>query len=136
MSDMAFKIAATARKYIGVRFHHQGRNRTAGMDCIGLLVIIAEDLALPIKDVSNYRRIPDGKSLIRNLDEQLEKIDALEMGCIIVFWIVRPDRPQHVGIYTGDGMIHTHAGIGKVVHSAFGESWRKRVHSMYKYRGV
>jgi cell wall-associated NlpC family hydrolase len=131
-------IVNEARKYLGVPFHHQARSRKSGMDCIGLLVVVAQDLDIPIKDIANYRRKPDGVSLIKHLDEQLDPVDALDVGRIVVFWKVKPTYPQHVGIWNGDKLIHTHASAKKVVEEDaaefMAEGWT--IHSIYKYRGV
>jgi len=38
-------VVAQARKYMGVRWAHQGRS-PAGMDCAGLVIRVAQDLGL------------------------------------------------------------------------------------------
>jgi cell wall-associated NlpC family hydrolase len=130
------EIVETARQYVGTKYHHQARLRFHGLDCIGLLVVTAQDLGIPIKDVTNYRRIPDGKSLIANLDAQLEKTDEMLPGYILVFWINKETRPQHIAIYTGDGIIHTHAGVGRVIETDLSKAWRDKIHSVYSFKEV
>jgi cell wall-associated NlpC family hydrolase len=125
-----------ARSYLGTPFHHQAREKGVGIDCIGLLVGVAQEMGWPIDDVTDYSRDPDGKSLIANLRSQLDPVPIGEQvdGDVAVFWMVRPHLPAHVGILTKRGVVHTYAKIGKVVEHGMGSIWSKRLHSVWRYR--
>jgi cell wall-associated NlpC family hydrolase len=45
MMTMREQIVEEARKYLGVRFRHQGRT-VAGIDCAGLILNVGNDLGL------------------------------------------------------------------------------------------
>lgn len=103
------------------------------MDCIGLVVGVAKELGFSQHDVQAYSKHPDGHSLIREFDFAfLPSLTPLP-GDIVVFWIARPELPTHAGILTEYGVIHTHAGVGKVVEHTLDEKWLKRIHRYYRY---
>ncbi|MDE3017017.1 MAG: hypothetical protein KGI29_08895 [Pseudomonadota bacterium] len=79
---MPHPIVACARGWIGTRFHHQGRLRKTeshrgGVDCLGLLVGIAQELdlrapdgtRLAVFDKADYPHQPDVKRLYARLAE-------------------------------------------------------------------
>jgi cell wall-associated NlpC family hydrolase len=127
-------IVATARSYLGVRWHHQGRNR-AGLDCIGLVIVVAKDLGLSDYDIDGYGRVPDGKSLRATMCEQMDllKRDPLP-GDVLLFAFQR--NPLHTAIVTDTGMIHAFANARKVVEHGFDDTWRKRLVCAFSYRGI
>jgi hypothetical protein len=51
-------IVRAAKSYLGVRFRHQGRDRT-GLDCVGLVVRVCNDLGMAVTDTLDYKRAPD-----------------------------------------------------------------------------
>jgi hypothetical protein len=101
-------IKTTARKYIGTPFHKQGRIIGVGVDCIGLIICIANDLNISSKtgDLINlYDKYiynvekPNGILLISTLNKHLiEKDGEPSDGDIIAF--IRKDMHVHVGIVT------------------------------------
>jgi cell wall-associated NlpC family hydrolase len=56
-------IVAAARTYLGVPWRHQGRTR-AGLDCAGLIVMVARDLALSDYDSTAYGRRAQGHAFL------------------------------------------------------------------------
>jgi cell wall-associated NlpC family hydrolase len=127
------EVIAVARQYLGVPWVHQGRTR-AGLDCGGLIVRVAHDLGLSEFDVGGYGPEPDGRLLRRYLQAQAEHVLFAERGDILLLRFVR--YPQHLGIYTGEGIIHTYQQVGRVVEHAFDSTWRARVVDAYSYPGV
>jgi len=126
-----------------VPFHHQGRHPSAGLDCIGLVVQVAKDLGIPYGDLEGYPREPDGVSIYREFSKHFDTInlDEWTYGDVLVFWITDPARPQHCGIvcehaHLEYGMIHTHAGIGKVTEHVLNETWLKRLSRAFRYPGI
>ena len=116
-----------ALKYIGVPFRHRGRSRpsptyTGALDCLGLLVMVAEDLGLPYKDKKVYGREPwkDGlrKGLQENCGPPVKR--PLRENDIVLFRHKNGEEPAHVGITFpypsgGLGLIHTSGEHGRVV---------------------
>lgn len=132
------RIVETAAEYVGTRFEHQARVKGVAVDCIGLLVGVARELGLPHEDYTRYPRQGDGRALIEHLDRSCDRIEVDEAlpGDILVFWFLSPDKPQHVGIRSFQGMIHTYASVGRVREHGFTKAWRDHIHSAYSFRGV
>lgn len=136
---MRRKIVEKAREYLGTPFHHQGRLKGIGIDCIGLLSCVAHELGIFTKDHTNYSRHPDGESLINELSKHLDEIPPSKMniGDIIVFTISKRTKyPQHIGFVTDYGMIHTYQGSGKVVEHVLDDKWKRRICACFKFRNL
>lgn len=143
MSTAREAIIAEARTYLDTPWHHQARGRGAdqGVDCIGLIVGVGRALGMIDRDCTTYGVRPDGRTLIAEFERTLDPIprDDMGLGDVPVFWLEREDRPQHVGIVTdrhGLGLIHTYQGVGRVVEHALNRAWAKRIHSVWRMRGV
>lgn len=131
-------VVEIARTYLGTPFHHQARLKGVGIDCIGLMVCVAQDAGLLIQDVKDYPREPDGKTLIKHLSAQLDRIEVADSvpGDILCFWVSAPHLPQHVGFKTEHGIIHTYANIGRVVEHNYSAAWRTHTHSAWRLRAA
>src|SRR5690606_18089886 len=116
-------ILAAARRRLGTRWVHQGRG-AAGLDCVGLIIVIARELGFTSKDVAGYARRQDGRMLLSRLHDQLQlsSLTDWQDGDIGVFR--EAGFPIHLGILTRDGdvptVIHAHAGRRRVVEEALG----------------
>lgn len=135
------QIVDKAREYLGTPWHHQGRVKTVGVDCIGLVLCVAKDIRLGDFDKPLYRqygrRPPRGRGMLEEFDEVCEQSTYPTLGDIIVFWINPVSkRAQHCGILTDIGVIHTYSEVGKVVEHRIDEKWAKRVIRLYRYPGV
>lgn len=131
-------VIATARTLIGTPFDHQGRIPGISLDCAGVIVATANALGIAHDDVSGYSRIP-GNGLLRQVldgQEALVRVrtESIEPGDILLMRFKR--EPQHLGIYTGDAIIHAWQIIGKVCEHAFDQSWRRRLVAAYRFREV
>jgi hypothetical protein len=105
----------SAREYIGVPFHYQGRSKF-GIDCIGLLICAAQDSGIELTDEFNYPKAPASQLMTIALKKQLtwippshirNKTDAILIGDIVRFL----DRGLvHIGIvgdkYEPRSLIH------------------------------
>lgn len=96
-------ITSTARKYLGTRFRHQGRDAATGVDCVGLAAIVARDLGYEYEDVEAYRRVPSAdvirQMLAKNCDEI--PIDEVRQGDLYLMRI-GGRKPRHVAIRMND----------------------------------
>jgi cell wall-associated NlpC family hydrolase len=128
------QIINAARSYLGVRYHHQGRNR-AGIDCAGLLVCVARDVGISTEgDQGGYSRTPDGASLKQALDTFGAPVDGFQPGD---FLLMRFDaQPQHIAIVTDKGIIHSYLSARRVVEHRLSEDWRARIVQAYAFPGV
>jgi NlpC/P60 family putative phage cell wall peptidase len=126
-------MIAAARSCLGTPFHHQGRSPGVGLDCIGLIVIALRAAGFTVHDRADYGRRPDGKSLVAALHAHgAHPVPTLAAGDIVLF---RYDgQPQHAALATGpDRMIHSFAPAGKVVETALGAYWRRRLIGIYRF---
>lgn len=114
-------IITEARRWIGTPWRHQGRSR-AGVDCVGLVVMVARNLGLEPEDVTGYARRQDGRTLLRHLHKQLDQkfIINWKIGYIGVF--KESAFPIHVGFLSNrEGVptvIHAHARRRQVIEEA------------------
>lgn len=126
-------IVDEARTYLGVRWHHQGRNR-AGVDCLGLVILVAHQLGLSEFDSSDYGRIPDGQRLRAGLTEHMDVTRAPQPGDVLLMRFEQ--HPQHVAIVTERGIIHAYAQVRKVVEHRLDAVWQGRVVAAYSFKGL
>ena len=130
-------IVDAARQHLGTPFHHQGRAPRKGIDCIGLLILIAKDLGYQAHDAVGYSLRPQGKRLENRLAKSCDRVEHLtdaQEGDILCFHFLGKGYPQHVGILTSKGMIHTYRDVGKVVEHTLDDSWMDRLHSIWRFR--
>lgn len=127
----------TARQYLGTPFLHQGRVKDGGVDCIGLLAGVAKELGVPHKDSTDYSTDLSNQNLLYELKRQpcLEERPVTakpETGDILVFRVRK--RPQHVGIKTDYGFIHTHQTVNKVVEVPLNPKWEARITNVFRIK--
>ena len=107
-------IVRYARTWIGVPWVHQGRGEgpKKGIDCAGLLLVVARHFALPNGDMQGYRRDP-AKGFQRNIMNHTVacKDKSLWNGAIAIF--SDTNQPCHTGIFAVD----PHTGKLTVIHS-------------------
>lgn len=136
------RIIEVARTELGTPFHHQGRCSRVGIDCIGLLVIIARTLGIQHTDRTDYPRRGTEMNLRRGLEGagliqvDVAGYDEAQVGDILMFWIRYPNKPQHVGIKSDKGMIHTYANVNRVVEHGINDWWKDRVCGVWRFPGV
>lgn len=126
-------VVASARAYLGTKYHHQGRLIRVGVDCIGILVGVGRTCGAEIEDCTNYSNQPDGKTLIEQCEKNLKREDGVVPGRIGIF-AFDSGMPQHAAIFTPYGMIHTYTRVRKVVEHVYDEYWQKRLHSVWSYK--
>jgi cell wall-associated NlpC family hydrolase len=147
LSDLGERFAAQARSYLAVPYHHAGRGRF-GLDCVGLLAVVAHDLGITTFDDLNYQPEPDPAYLTATLERFAARYwdrdtpaERLRMGLwdgdLLQFEILGSAR--HCGIYArderGEGtVIHTYQAAGKVVEHLFDIHWQRRLWAAYRLR--
>jgi cell wall-associated NlpC family hydrolase len=133
------RIVEVARRCLGTPFRHQGRLPGVGLDCVGLLVVVARECGITYRDERSYSRMPNGVTLMDRLlescDQHATAEDALP-GSVLVFEFLGPKWPQHVGIRTDRGFIHTYGRIGKVCEHGYDAEWRGRTVAALDFKGV
>lgn len=146
---MTHPIVGCARGWIGTRFHHQGRikkteRHKGGVDCLGLLIGVADELKLRGKDgrlfassdVTTYPHYPDTEKLYNTLASLLMPVVKTDL-CAGDIVLLRIDgNPQHLAIVSdmdsGLGLIHAYAPARKVVEHVLDEWWKNRVEAVFR----
>ena len=137
-------IIDTARSYLGTRFRHQGRTRAEGLDCLGLLLAIANDIGVTWQaDISavhaqcGYSHMPCTTELRRGLELSLiaKHVVAMQISDIVLLCV--QGRAQHLGMLARYGeshdfsIIHAYAPARKVVEHRLDDVWRQAIVGVY-----
>ncbi len=145
-------VVAQARTWLGVKWRHQGRDRS-GIDCGGLVVRVGQELGLmnSNSDYSGYSRLPTLNELIDACAERLKRKTGPAFrdrrpGDVVV---LRPNEnyrwPSHIGILTrlpsGElGMIHSYNAVkkkgGDVVLETHYAPWWNCTVAVLTYHGM
>lgn len=133
------QFAKHAQSFVGVPFHHQGRNGV-GVDCIGLVMLAANRCKLhvhgkPLKDYdrTDYGREPSPPYLDEMLEHCFEPVsmERLQVGDILLFRILK--QPQHVGVYLGGNQfVHAYEPHGKVKIDFLEKRWKHQCCGAYR----
>lgn len=130
-------ILSAARTMLETPFRHQGRLPGVALDCAGFVAETARLLGLPVADQTDYARNPTGGLLESALDGQpclVRVTDGPQPGDVL---LMRFDGdPQHLGIYTGENLIHAWQVVGKVCEHRLDDAWRRRIVRVYRFVGV
>lgn len=123
-------LQTAARQYLGVKFAHQGRSEWA-LDCAGLAILAARDIGFEASDIHGYSRMPDGRTLKEVMDSQLTRVNRPPRPNDILLMRFKKN-PQHIGIVTDSGIIHSHESVGCVIEHGLDDRWRKRIVAVYE----
>jgi cell wall-associated NlpC family hydrolase len=114
-----------AMQYLGVPFLHMGRT-PQGLDCVGLLVLVARDCGWEPIDQDFYSREPSKRSGIDKLADYLrinlgEPVTRpMQPNDIMLMRLRRTALSSHVAMVAphpeGLGMIHTYGEIKRVTY--------------------
>ena len=137
------QVVRLARTWLGTPFHHQGRVRGVGVDCVGLVIGVARELGLVPDgfDVTGYVRQPDGTSFTRLAGAHMRRIESWDMQPGDVVAVTFDHHPQHMGIlgaylHGGLSIIHAASAHGKVVETRLLLGGGMRFDAAYALPGV
>lgn len=132
-------IVAAARRMVGTRWRHQGRQPGLGLDCVGLVVCVGKELGLLEFDTLAYAREAAPEGFVRYFREHGREIppERLHEGAVLAF---REDKyPCHAGIVArgtrGPTLIHAYALRRRVVEEALTREWYGRIVGAFEYLG-
>lgn len=128
-------VVTLARTWIGVPYLHQGRSRL-GVDCVGLIIVVARQLGLTDYDISGYPRVPSGDFLRAECDRMMARISiaSARPGDVLLLRFRR--EPQHLALMTERGMLHAYAGSTRVTEGSIPTEWAERIVAAYSLPGV
>lgn len=136
-------VITCARQFLEVRWVHQGRHKTRGIDCAGLIVLVGRELGIlgPEADASGYQRRTQGREFLehfrRNLIER-EVFDARPGDIMIFRDDVFPCHSAIVGLKDGQlTIIHAHMLRRKTVEEYMSQGdWMSRRVACFEYPGL
>nr|WP_310523991.1 peptidoglycan endopeptidase [Polymorphobacter sp.] len=116
-------IVAAVRGCVGTRFRSQGRRPGLGLDCVGVVLIAAAasgmgDVAVPAYFLGGDNAA-DVETLL--LKAGCALVTAPELGDVLV--IAPVPRQRHLAVVTPAGVVHAHAGLGRVVEGPLDPDW-------------
>lgn len=105
----AADVVAEARSWLGTPFHWQASVKGVGCDCKGLVAGVARQLGLPEAQgayaaMASYGEAVPVPLLRRGLAETLDRVAEAEAGDVLL--LQAGGKAQHLGIFTGDAVIH------------------------------
>lgn len=134
-------LVRIARWQCGTRWRHQGRIPYRALDCWGLIIVSAAIGGLNVPDVPGYGPEPMPEQFmvaVRERAEQAQRLDGPRPGDgLVIAWA--QNVPQHLAIASGMGtLIHcaARAGLRRVVEEPIDEAWQRRIHSIWRLRGL
>jgi len=117
------RIAAEALALVGVRFRLHGRSEATGLDCVGLAALAVERAGgraapLPAYRLRGMGPIRAGQAIA---DLGWTPVAAACPGDLLL----ADSGPMqlHVMILTQTGLVHAHAGLGRVVLMPLPSPW-------------
>jgi cell wall-associated NlpC family hydrolase len=132
-------IVAGARAYLGVPWRHQGRTR-AGLDCAGLIVMVARDLGLSDYDSTAYGRRAQGHAFLSPFRQTMDGVPVPEMRPGDVLLFADAAYPCHCGIVSErhqlPHLIHAFALRRQVVEEPYAGEWPEKVKFCFRFRGI
>lgn len=131
-------ITDEARKWLDVPWRHAGRNR-AGIDCVGLGVVVTRALGICDYDVVTYSKEPtDG--MLEHIEAVAERIPVQDAAPGDILILNFGPYPFHAGFLADrDGkptIIHANARARKVIEEPYTGQWARMTSHAYRLRGV
>ncbi len=122
MHPAAPAIVAAARACVDTRFRAQGRSVGTGLDCLGVALIAGAAagvrFAVPryVLGGDHEGRLDDGLA-----GQGCRAVDTAAPGDLLVI-APAPGR-RHLAVVTPAGVVHAHAGLGRVVEGPLDPAW-------------
>lgn len=139
--DRKEKLIEIIKEYKDTPFHHQGRVKKIGVDCVGLIICACKEVGLIIKDCNDYNNVPSKGLLENELNNQLilKNKENIDVGDVLLFKFL--NDPQHVALVTeiNDNnikIIHSYSKVGKVIEHDLDNLWKKRLINVYEIKGL
>lgn len=115
-------IVAAARACIGARFRAQGRLPGVGLDCIGVALVAAAaagvEIAVPVYALGGDHEAALDAAMIA---AGCSFVPLAAPGDLLSL-APSPGR-RHLAVVTDRGVIHAHAGLGRVVEGPVDPDW-------------
>lgn len=130
-------VITESRTYIGTPYRHQGRSKT-GVDCLGLLILVAEGLGISVEETPNYALKVKPDVLISGLLRYSKRTRTREIrpGVLALMEFNPNAGATHTALITDLGMIHSYNKRGRVVEHRLNDVWKSRIVATFRLNGV
>lgn len=113
---------AAARAGLGTRFRPQGRLIGVGLDCVGVALLAVAGAGLTLGPVPAYALSGDHGRLGEGLARLgLRRVRRPRPADLIEYALAPGHR--HLALLTDRGILHAHAGLGRVVEAPAPPDW-------------
>jgi hypothetical protein len=114
---------AAARAGLGTRFRPQGRRAGVGLDCVGVALLAAAGAGLQLGPVPAYALGGDHADLLAHTLRALglRRVRRPQPGDLVEYALAADHR--HLALITDRGILHAHAGLGRVVEAPAPADW-------------
>ena len=143
-------IVRKAREYLGTPFQHQGRRKGQALDCVGLILCVADDLGLADKENVLFQRMdyydygpqPIGRFVHEECVKRLNQKSVLDIKPGDALTLRIPTDPCHTAIVAeipgqGLSMIHCYeGGQAKCIEHRIDERWHNRIVGAFEFPGT
>lgn len=131
------QVIKCARTYLETPFHHQGRVKAVGIDCVGLVIGVANELGLSDFNYTAYGHSPHAGMMEKLLLENMDRVSRGNMRAGDILHLTFDKEPQHLAILTDSGtIIHAYAKVKKCVEHPIDALWLNRIRGVFRYKGV
>ncbi len=132
-------IVSAARGYLGVPWRHQGRDGR-GLDCAGLVVVVARQLGLADHDVTGYSRHAQGFAFVEAFRAAMDPVPVAAMRPGDVALFADAVQPCHCALVSEKHgvlhLIHAHALRRQVIEEPYRGEWPDKVSFAFRFRGL
>lgn len=136
------EAVAEARRYLGVRFRHQGESFN-GIDCSGLTLATARALGQCPPDYKRpaYSMRPDPSLFMREIlkfTRRIAREEARPGDIVLMTHHVEHSRTEHCAFLTDVGLLHIFpaASIAVVTEHRIDSMWEAKILLILRLKGV
>jgi len=123
LSQRRCRAIAAARSGLGTPFRPQGRVPGLGLDCIGVALLAAAGAGVAVGRLPAYALSGDHGQLLAQTMAALgcRQVRRGRPGDLVEYRLA--PRHRHLAVLTETGIIHAHAGLGRVVEGPAPHDW-------------
>lgn len=114
------QIVEAARSYCGAKYTHQGRSRERGLDCGGLILVVARELGLSeLEELGYAKSAPESDRFEQLLNENAENLNIESFP---------PHQFNGTEFEPGDILAYDYQKGEGISHTAFVTCWDGRAY--------
>lgn len=134
------QVVDAARRWVGTKWRHQGRSLVHGIDCAGLVIVVAQELGISTFDIYNYQRDPLNDNFIDHFIREMTKKPRADRKPGDILLIRDTKFTCHSVVFDIVGgvemIIHANARRHKVVEEPYSKDWRDRTTHCFSFKGL